>query len=114
ARSAAKKRQYTRDQTKAGLARGLGKAGPGDAGHPPPIEKTPDVQKAQAELVQAKQGFDRADELHKRQLVPKQTLDDADAMLRSKQASNDSALKNAKNLQAAIDPSDGRRSWPDG
>ncbi|MBI3402002.1 MAG: efflux RND transporter periplasmic adaptor subunit, partial [Acidobacteria bacterium] len=53
-----------------------------------------------------KQAYDRADELHKRQLVPKQTLDDADAMLRSKQASYDSALQNAKNLRATIDASD--------
>src|SRR5262249_54908417 len=61
---------------------------------------------AQAELVQAKQGFDRTEELHKRQLVPKQTLDDAQAMLQAKQASYDSALQNAKNLRADIDASE--------
>ncbi|HEV3140934.1 MAG TPA: efflux RND transporter periplasmic adaptor subunit, partial [Vicinamibacterales bacterium] len=58
------------------------------------------------ELVQAKQAYERADQLHTRQLVPKQTLDDADAMLRSKQASYDSSLQNAKNLRADIDASD--------
>ena len=63
------------------------------------------MQKAAAELAQAKQGFDRADELHKRQLIPQQTLDDAETTLRSKQAAYDSALQNAKNLRADIDAS---------
>src|SRR5215470_8987293 len=87
------KPQYNYDQQKAALARALAKFGAGDPAHLPPIEKTPDVQKAQAELVQAKQAFDRADELHKRQLVSRQTLDDAQAMLQAKQASYDSALQ---------------------
>jgi len=100
------KPQYNFDQQKAALARTLAKYGAADTTHLPPIEQTPDVQKAQAELVQAKQAYERADQLHKRQLVPKQTLDDADAMLRSKQASYDSSLQNAKNLRADIDASD--------
>src|SRR6185437_3142308 len=49
---------------------------------------------------------ERAEELHKRQLVPKQTLDDADTTLRTKQAGYDSALQNAKNLRADIDASE--------
>jgi multidrug efflux pump subunit AcrA (membrane-fusion protein) len=100
------KLQYNLDQQRAALARALAKYGASDTTHLPPIEKTPDVQKAQAELVQAKQSYDRADELHKRQLVPRQTLDDADATLRSKQASYDSSLQNARNLRADIDASD--------
>jgi len=99
------KPQYNVDQQKAALARALAKYGAADTTHLPPIEQTPDVQKAQAELVQARQAFERADELHKRQLVPKQTLDDAEATLRAKQASYDSALQNAKNLRADIDAS---------
>ncbi len=97
------KPQYNLDQQKAALARALAKFGASDPAQLPPIEKTPDVQKAQAELVQARQSFERAEELHKRQLVPKQTLDDAETMLRSKQASYDAALQNAKNLRADID-----------
>src|SRR5262245_23771685 len=100
------KPQYNYDQQKAALARALAKFGATDTANLPPIEKTPDVQKAQAELVQAKQGFERAEELHKKQLVPRQTLDDADTMLRSKQASYDAALQNAKNLRADIDASE--------
>ena len=97
------KPQYNVDQQKAALARALAKFGATDPANLPPIEKTPDVQKAQAELVQARQAFERAAELNKRQLVPRQTLDDAQAMLQSKQASYDAALQNAKNLRADID-----------
>jgi RND family efflux transporter MFP subunit len=99
------KPQYNFDEQEAALGRALAKFGASDPQHLPPIEKTPDVEKARAELVQAKQSFDRAEELHRRQLVPRQTLDDADAMLRTKQASYDSALQNAKNLRADIDAS---------
>jgi multidrug efflux pump subunit AcrA (membrane-fusion protein) len=97
------KPQYNLEQQQAALQRALAKFGAADTQHLPPIEKTPDVQKAQAELVQAKQAFDRAEELQRRQLVPKQTLDDAQAMLQAKQAGYDSALQNAKNLRADID-----------
>src|SRR6185369_12796696 len=65
------KPQYNLDQQKAALARALAKFGAADAAQLPAIEKTPDVQKAQAELVQARQSYERAEELHKRQLVPK-------------------------------------------
>src|SRR5215470_9289472 len=81
----AEKPQYALEQQKAAFQRALAKYGASDSQHLPPIEKTPDVVKAQAELVQSKQGFDRTAELHKRQLVPKQTLDDAEAMLQAKQ-----------------------------
>src|SRR5262245_51982994 len=100
------KPQYTLDEQKAALARALAKYGAEDPSHLPPIEKTPDVQKAQAELVQAQQAFDRAKQLQQRELLPRQSLDDADALLRSKQASYDSALQNAKNLRADIDVSE--------
>jgi len=102
----AEKLQYNADQQKAALARALARYGAPDPQHLPPIERTPDVVKAQAELVQARQGFDRAQELNKRQLVPRQTLDDAQAMLQTKQAGYDSALQNAKNLRADIDASE--------
>jgi RND family efflux transporter MFP subunit len=99
------KLQYNLDQQKAALARALAKYGASEPGRLPPIEQTPDVQKAAAELHQTKQAYERAEELHKRQLIPKQQLDDADAMLRAKQATYDSSLQNAKNLRADIDAS---------
>ena len=100
------KPQYNLDQQKAALDRALAKYGASETGKLPPVEQTPDVQKAAAELAQAKQGHERAVELQKQQLVPKQTLDDAETTLRSKQASYESALQNAKNLRADIDASD--------
>src|SRR5580765_5941472 len=63
------KPQYNLDQQKAALARALAKFGATDTAHLPPLEKTPDVQRAQAELQQAKQAFERAQELHRRDLV---------------------------------------------
>jgi len=99
------KLQYNLDQQRAALTRTLAKYGATDPDNRPAIERTPDVQKASAELDQAKQAFDRAEELNKRQLVPKQALDDADTTLRGKRAAYESALQNARNLGADIDAS---------
>jgi RND family efflux transporter MFP subunit len=100
------KQQYNFDQQKATLARALAQYGAPDPQHLPAIEKTPEVQRANADLVQAKQAFDRASELFKRTLVPQQALDDAAATLQSKRASYDVALQNAKNLTASIQASE--------
>jgi len=99
------KLQYNVDQQKAALARSLARYGASEPGHLPPIDQTPDVKRAAAELNQAKRGFDRAAELSKRQLVSQQALDDADSILHTKQAEYDSALQNARNLAADIDAS---------
>ena len=100
------KQQYSSDQQKAVLARALAQYGAPDPQHLPDVEKTPDVQKANADFVQAKQAFARADELFKRKLVPQQALDDAAAALESKRASYELALQNAKNLRASIQASE--------
>jgi len=109
----AEKLQYNADQQKAAFARALAKYGASDLQHLPPIERTPDVVKAQAELAQARQSFDRTEQLHTRQLVPRQTLDDAKTMVDSKQASYDAALQNAKNLRADIDASEANAKLAD-
>ncbi len=100
------KLQYSLDQQKAALTRALTKYGATDLARMPAAEDTPDVRKAAAELAQAKQAADRARELHTRQLIPLQTLDDAKTTLQTKQASYDSALQSAKNLRADIDVAD--------
>jgi len=97
------KPQYNLDQQRAALARALTKYGASDLGQLPPIEETPDVRKAAAELAQAKQAYDRSVELQKRQLIPQQAMDDARAALQGKQALYESALQNARNLRADID-----------
>jgi HlyD family secretion protein len=100
------KQQYNFDQQKAALARALAQYGAADPQHLPDIEKTPDVQKANADLQQAKQSYDRASELFKRTLVPRQTMDDAETALQSKRASYESSLQTAKNLRASIQASE--------
>jgi HlyD family secretion protein len=100
------KLQYSYDQQKAALERALAQFGAPDTTHLPALEMTPDVQRAKAELVQAQQAYDRASALNKRQLLPKQGLDDAEAMLQTKKAGYETALQNAKNLRANIDASD--------
>jgi multidrug resistance efflux pump len=100
------KLQYNLDQQRAAHARSLTKYGATDAEHLPRIEDTPDARRASAELAQAKQMLERATELHKRQLIPQQTLDDAETTLRLKTAAYDAALQEAKNLQADIDASE--------
>jgi len=97
------KRQYSLDQQKATLTRALATYGATEPGQLPPIEQTPDVQKAAAELDQAKQIYQRTQTLQQRQLVAQQLLDDAKSTLQAKQASYDAALQNAKNLRAEID-----------
>ena len=107
------KLQYNHDLHKAAHARALAKFGASDDGQLPAFEDTPDVQKAAAELAQATQSYRRAEELQKRQLVSKQTLDDAEALWHSKQASYSAAIQNAKNLRADIDASDASMKLPD-
>ena len=100
------KQQYNFDQQRAALARALAQYGAPDPQHLPEIEKTPDVQKANADLLQAQQAYDRTDTLFKRTLVPQQMLDDAATTLQSKRASYDLALQNVKNLRASIQASE--------
>jgi len=107
------KLQYNLDQQKAAFLSALARYGATDTNHLPPIEQTPDVEKAAAELAQAKQGFTRAQELDKRGLAPRQQFDDADALFRAKQASYDSALQNAKNLRAFIDQTEATMKFAD-
>jgi multidrug efflux pump subunit AcrA (membrane-fusion protein) len=100
------RQQYTLEQQQAALARSLAQYGATDPKNLPEFEKTPDVQKANADLVLATQAFDRANELFKRTLISQQALDDARAALQSARATYDAALQNAKNLRASIHASE--------
>lgn len=99
------KLQYNLDQQRATHARALTKYGASEPDSLPKAEETPDVRRAAAEQAQARQNFERAAELHKRQLISQQLLDDADTTLRLKRAAYDAALQEAKNLRADIDAS---------
>ena len=100
------KQQYTYAQQQAALARTLAQYGASDPDHLPELEDTPDARRANADLVQATQAYERADELFKRTLISQQALDDAKAALQSKRAIYNSALQNAKNLRAGIQASE--------
>jgi len=100
------KQQYTYEQQQAALARTLAQYGAADPQHLPDIEKTPEVERANADLAQATQAFDRATELFKRTLISQQALDDARTAAQSKRASYTAALQNAKNLRASIQASE--------
>ena len=100
------KQQYTYAQQQAALARTLAQYGAPDSEHLPELEDTPDARRANADLVQATQAYDRATELFKRNLISQQALDDAKAALQSKRAIYNSAIQNAKNLRASIQASE--------
>jgi RND family efflux transporter MFP subunit len=99
------KQQYTLEQQQAALARALAQYGANDPEHLPEIERTPDAMRANSDLVQATQAFNRATELFKRNLISQQALDDAQATLQSKRAMYNSALQTGKNLRASIQAS---------
>ena len=94
-----------RQPASAALARALASHGAADPEHLPAFEQTPDAQKAAAELGQARQAYDRAQELTRRQLLPKQSLEDAETTLRSKRVAARPGPQNAKNLAADVDAS---------
>ena len=100
------KQQYSLEQQQAALARALAQYGAPDAQHLPDIEQTPDVQKANADLVQATRAFDRASELFKRTLIAQQALDDARTAVESSRAGYNAALQGARNLRASIQASE--------
>src|SRR4029079_17113679 len=60
------KQQYTYAQQQAALARALAQYGASDSEHLPELEDTPDARRANADLVQATQNYNLADELFKR------------------------------------------------
>jgi RND family efflux transporter MFP subunit len=100
------KQQYTYEQQQAALARSLAQYGATDSKNLPDIEKTPEARRANAELVQATQSFDRASELFKRTLISQQALDDARAALQAARSRYDEALQNGKDLRASIQASE--------
>jgi HlyD family secretion protein len=97
------KLRYSLDQQKATLARARTKYGAGPAGELPAEKDTPDVRRAEAELAQARQSYQRARDLWQSKLIARQAIDDAEAAYQTKQASYDLALQNARNLRADID-----------
>jgi RND family efflux transporter MFP subunit len=99
------KQRYAYEQQQAALARTLAQYGAPDPEHLPPIEETPDAKRTRADLAQASQALDRANELFKRTLIPQQALEDARTAVETKKASYEASLHNARNLRASIQAS---------
>jgi len=100
------KLRYSLDHQKASLASARTKYGATASGELPQEKDTPDVRRAAAELVQARQAQQRAGGLYQSKLIAQQAMDDAEAAYQTKQASYDLALQNARNLRADIDVAD--------
>jgi RND family efflux transporter MFP subunit len=96
------RQQYAYQQQQAALARTLAQYGARDVQHLPEPEDTPDVRRANAELVQARSNFERAQVLLKKEVLSQEAFDAAQAELKTKEAGYDVALQNARNLSASI------------
>jgi RND family efflux transporter MFP subunit len=96
------RQQYAYQQQQAALARTLAQYGAKDVQHLPEPEDTPDVRRANAELVQARSNFERAQVLLKKEVLSQEAFDAAQADLKTKEAGYDVALQNARNLSASI------------
>ena len=99
------KQRYAYEQQQATLARALAQYGAPDPEHLPEIEQTPDAKRTQADLAQANQALERANELFKRTLIPQQALEDARTAVETKKATYDASLHIARNLRASIQAS---------
>ncbi len=99
------KLEYRYDASRAALERARARYGAeGQNGEPlRPLEATPEVQKAAAELSQAEQAVKRARELSRRGLLPNQQLDDAESRYRAAAAGYEASLQDARNRRADID-----------
>jgi membrane fusion protein, multidrug efflux system len=98
------KLRYRLEQQRAELTRARARYGVDDTDDSPSTShETPEVRKVAAELKQAEQAFQRAEELHKRSLLPRQQRDDAEATRNAKRAEYEAAVQNARNLRADID-----------
>ena len=99
------KLEYRYDASRAALERARARYGADgqNGGTLRPLEATPEVQKAAAELLQAEQAVKRARELSRRGLLPNQQLDEAEARYQAASAGYEASLQGARNLRADID-----------
>lgn len=72
----------------------------------PAVDDTPEVKRANAELQQAELVMERAAELHRRSLLSKQDLENAQLRRTMAAAAQDAAIYAARNLRADIDASE--------
>jgi membrane fusion protein, multidrug efflux system len=95
--------QYQLDEKVSALRQTLARLGVDDEGSALKSETAvPEVQKAAAELQQAKLDYERARELSRQALIPKQRLDDAEAKFNSARAGYEATLQQVRVTEAAV------------
>jgi HlyD family secretion protein len=100
------KLQYKLDQQRATLNRALAKYGvTAPDQRLPPIEQTPDAQRAFTQLAQSEAAWKRAGQLNQARLLSQEQVETAQAKYTTDKVAYDSALQGAKDLSADIDAS---------
>ncbi len=95
--------QYQLDEKVSALRQTLARLGVSDESASLKSETSvPEVQKAAAELQQAKLNYDRARDLFQQSLIPKQQLDDGEAKFNSARATYEATLQQVRVTEAAL------------
>jgi multidrug efflux pump subunit AcrA (membrane-fusion protein) len=98
----AEKLQYRLDEQRAALDQARARYGAAAEGDLPPVERTPEVMSAAAQLAEAEQQLVRARELAARSLLPREQLEQADTKTQTARADHERALAAARQLRADI------------
>lgn len=94
--------QLTLDQQRAFLQQARARLGLKEGADLRDVSEAAEVKKAQADLNDAQQKFDRAKALLDQGLVPKQSFDEAEARYKAARATYDLAVQSIENIQAQI------------
>ncbi len=94
--------QLTLEQQKAFLQQARARLGLRDGSDLKDINDAAEVKKAQADLNDAQQKYDRAKALYDQGLVPKQNFDEAESRYKAARATYDLAVQSIENIQAQV------------
>ena len=94
--------QLTLEQQKAFLQQARARLGLRDGSDLKDVKEAAEVKKAQADLNDAQQKYDRAKSLYDQGLVPKQSFDEAEARYKAARATYELAEQSIENIQAQI------------
>jgi RND family efflux transporter MFP subunit len=97
------KLKYRVEAQRAALDQARAKYGAASDGDLPPLDRTPDVQRAAAQLADAKQQLERAESLAGRSLIAQSDLDQARTRFDTARAAREAALASARQLRADIE-----------
>jgi multidrug efflux pump subunit AcrA (membrane-fusion protein) len=98
----AEKLRYRLDEQRAALEQARARYGADQQGDLPPIERTPEVVSAAAQLTEAQQQLARARQLAGRNLLPREQLEQAQTKVETARAAYDRSLAAARQIRADI------------